>query len=220
MKKIVKLSIATVSLAIMASQAHAANTGAYVGLGAGASTLNTPSENIIIGEDAKLYKQSHHRTNYAGRVFAGYNFNQYVGVEAGATKYGTASYINKTIATPAVKGTQHYSMAAADLVAKAYLPIGESGFNVYALGGAALVQSVNTGKVYNDNKEVEKATVSTTHTLLAPKVGVGANYAIPNTNVSTGLEWNRVFGKTVDVNMNNTVPSADMYALTVSYNFG
>ncbi len=220
MKKIVKLSIAAVSLAIMASQANAANTGAYVGLGLGASTLNTPSENIIVGEDAKLYNQSHHRTNYAGRVFAGYNFNQYIGVEAGATNYGSAIYTNKTLTTPVIKGTQRYMMAAGDLVAKAYLPIGESGFNLYALGGAALIHSMNVGKVYNQNEEVKKATVSATHTLLSPKVGLGANYAIPDTNVTAGLEWNRVFGKKISENMVNTVPGADMYALTVSYNFG
>src|SRR5262249_15680656 len=146
--------------AILAGQANAANTGAYAGLDVGASTLGTPSDNIVTGEDGKLFKQSHDRTGFAGRVFAGYNFNPYIGLEAGITKYATAHYNSSLKEDKHTKGSQDYSLVTCDLVAKAYLPISDSGFNLYALGGAALVHSHNTGKLYNKDGEVKKYTES------------------------------------------------------------
>jgi hypothetical protein len=113
-------------------------------------------------------------------------------------------------------------MTTFDLVGKAYLPLGQTGFNVYALGGAVLVHS----KIKKDVKKSNTINVdgivdgSKTQNKLRPKYGIGASYDIPDTKFTTNVELSRVQG-TGNVKKNiKAIPNADMVTFNLAYNFG
>ena len=202
MRNILKLSIALLSLAGISSVALAANPGAYVGAGIGYGYGE-----ISKAKGGPNLSVSQRNGNAAGRVFGGYNFNQNFGVEGGYNYYGalTSKASDKT-GTP---WNINYSnqLQSADLVAKAYLPISDSGFNIYALGGGAYVHS---------SEKVSGTIVAqeTTNKVL-PKFGVGLAYAIPNSGVTTSLEVSRI----QSVGKASNIPNIDTAMLTVSYTF-
>lgn len=99
--------------------AYAANPGGYAGISIGGSKLENPSR--------ANYLEANTGASLAGRVFSGYNFNHYVGLEASVTHFGTFKYSDV--------GSDNLN--AIDIVAKGYLPIQTSGINLYALDGAA-----------------------------------------------------------------------------------
>lgn len=213
-----KVTLAVTALALSASiNAFAATSGAYVGLGLGASRLDTPNLNPNFVEMSYNYSQS--RGGLGERIFAGYNFNQYIGAELGLANYAQSKY---TLSFPSIPGNNSadvkYNMQALDLVAKAYLPISNSGFNVYALGGAALVNS----KVQSSDKldiinDYSSQTVTTRK--VRPIVGVGASYDVSR-SVTTALEYSHIQGTGNVKTSDKAIPNADMISLNVSYNFG
>jgi OOP family OmpA-OmpF porin len=210
MKKTMKLGLSVVALAVMSSAAVAANPGAYLGVGAGVSRLETPSFN-----SAGLSSYSQSRGGFGGRVFGGYNFNNYFGLEAGVADYANSTYK----ATITGVGTEKltYSLYAASLVAKAYLPLSDTGFDLYALGGAAYVNS----KVKDSQSGNAIPNVSSTSTTkkFRPTYGIGAGYNF-NSNVSTTLELSRIQGTGNSASNPSKIPNADMLTLNVAYNFG
>lgn len=207
-----KVTLAVAALALSASvSAFAANTGTYLGLGLGASRLNTP--NLNPNYSGVSYKQD--RGGLGERFFAGYNFNQYVGAEMGFANYAQSKY---TFSVPGAGVQAKYNMKALDLVAKGYLPVSNSGFNVYALGGIALVSS--NVKISETGDAVSSLDSSNTTTRkVRPVVGLGTSYDI-NSNVTTALEYSHIQGTGNVKTSNKAIPNADMISLNVSYNFG
>lgn len=210
MKKL-KLAVATLTLSAVSSLAVAANPGAYVGLGLGGSHLSTQNPNVNFTNGSF----SHSQGGLGGKLFAGYNFNQYLGLEAGFADFAQSKY--SYTKTGVGSGTKKYNMYTLDLVGKAYLPIQQSGVNLYALGGAALVNSkvqVNqTGNVFTTS-----GSSSTTTRKVRPIVGVGTSYDI-NQNVTTSLEYSHIQGTGNVKSSSSAIPNADMLTLNVSYNF-
>lgn len=208
-----KVTLAVAALALSASiSAVAANTGAYVGLGLGGSRLDTPNLNPNFPNSR--YTQD--RGGLGERIFAGYNFNQYVGAEMGLANYAQSKY---KLSVPGVGSAQaKYNMQALELVAKGYMPVPNSGFNFYALGGLALV---NSKVQLNERSDVvgNLGTENTTTRKVRPVVGVGTSYDI-NQQVTTSLEYSHIQGTGNLKDSNKAIPNADMLSLNVSYNFG
>lgn len=210
MKKFVKLSLAAVALAAVSSAALAAAPGAYVGAGIGYGRLEQANA-FPKGTVPSTVKTSQQKGNVEGRAFVGYNFNQNFGVEGGYNYVGDATVKANTVKgiTPAGSFKYTNQIQTGDLVAKAYLPISDSGFNLYALGGAAYVHS-------NEKFSGTGVTnVQTTTNKVRPKYGIGASYDIPNSPVTTSLELSRVQG-TGD---HTAIPNLDSAMFTVSYTF-
>lgn len=90
--------------------AYAETPGPYAGIGFGLGRLHT---------------QGTQADGLSGRAAAGFNFNEYLGLEAGVTVLN-ASMQNK--------------MRAVDVVGKAYVPLTKR-FNIYGLAGAAGVDN-------------------------------------------------------------------------------
>jgi OOP family OmpA-OmpF porin len=206
-----KVTLAVTALALSASiSAFAANTGTYVGLGLGASRLNTPNENMA---PLASSSHSHSRGGLGERIFAGYNFNQYFGAELSLNNYAQSKY---TFSAPGVSAQLKYNLYALGLVGKAYLPIAQSGFNIYALGGAALVNSQVKGTAssagFNSSETV-------TTRKLRPMAGLGTSYDI-NSSITTALEYSHIQGTGDLKTSDKAIPNADMLSLNVSYNFG
>jgi OOP family OmpA-OmpF porin len=211
-----KVTLAVAALALSTSiSAFAATTGAYVGLGLGASRLNTPNLDPEISGLSYSYSQS--RGGLGERIFAGYNFNQYIGAELGLANYAQSK---ASVSLPGIASAQvKYNMQALDLVAKAYLPIAQSGFNVYALAGAALVNSKVKGTAQSDIIAEINGSQTVTTRKVRPIVGVGASYDI-NRNVTTALEYSHIQGTGNLQTSDKAIPNADMISFNVSYNFG
>lgn len=206
--KLVKLSLVAVALAAVSSAALAAAPGAYVGAGIGYGRLEQANA-FPKGSVPNTVSTSQQKGNVAGRAFVGYNINQNFGVEAGYNYFGDATVKASSKSVPNANFKYTNQIQTGDLVGKAYLPISDSGFNLYALGGAAYVHS-------NEKASGTVLKSSTTSTnKVRPKYGIGASYDIPNSPVTTSLELSRVQG-TGD---KSSIPNVDSAMFTVSYTF-
>lgn len=201
-------STATKWLAILLAfaiihQDFAATPGSYVGAGLGYSKLNTPSQPLFFQGGASKVTQQVGGLGLRG--YGGYNFNPYFGIEAGLADYAPSKYYGH--ASPA-NSSLEYSMTVMDIVGKTYLPLGQSGFDLYALAGVAGIED-KIETVDNTNK----------YHKLRPKVGVGVSYAIPKSNVSTSIELTHIEG-TGNLNSNpHALPSSNAVMLNFTYNF-
>lgn len=215
MKKITSvLAVALTSVAI-AGVANATQ-GGYIGGGLGYGSVLTPNGSFLSTAGSTASSNSNTTGGLGGRIFAGYNFNKYIGAELGWTDF-TKSTSNASVTTIGGTTSSHRTaqMNEVDLVAKGYIPIRCTGFSVYALGGIAQVNETN--RIYT----TPGASTDGTYTVhkFRPKYGIGASYDV-NTQVTTAFELTRVQG---NGNLNNSIqaiPSANMGMLTVAYNFG
>lgn len=216
MKKIAKLSVAILCLSAITGMAHAAKPGAYVGAGLGASST----------EHSK-HTTSNHDNGLAGRLFTGYNINEFIGIEAGLAKYAqstskynlTAAQLNLPNIT-SVNTTLRNNLTVFDVVGKAYLPIQNSGFNLYGLAGLAYVHDSAEAKgvAIASNGNVGYSKFSATQNSVHPIYGVGASYDIPNSNFVTNLELTRLQGS-ANLFGNKKAPNANMLTFNIAYNF-
>jgi hypothetical protein len=162
--------------------AHAANQGAYAGLGLGV-------DKVHVGDVSPAFYNKHD-TQLAGRVFGGYNFNEYVGVEAGYNAFGTTKQTVNTFYGPVEFKSRFDSF---DVRGKAYLPVMNNTANLYALGGVA----------YARNEDVHA---------YRPVYGVGANYDVTK-QVTAAVEVTR------QQKNSSTMPNIDTLMFTAAYNF-
>ena len=208
MKKIVKIGFAFLSLIALTTLTHAAIPGSYVGLGLGASRIESANEDLLTGANLKNTRSL---GGFGARVFAGYNVNRYLGLEVGFANYAQSKYTT-TSTIDSSHATLKDTLNALDLVAKAYLPIAESGFNVYALGGVARVKG--TQKLTMSNSTMSISQTETAHKT-RPIYGVGASYDVSD-HVTTNLEFSHIQG----TGKNSATPSANMLTVNLAYNFG
>lgn len=221
MKKIIKISLVAASVASLVNVAEAATPGSYLGAGLGYSQFNTPHNNLITGGTASLFKQSHNYNGFAGRAFAGYNLTENFGFEGGISQFARARYESKLRSDSALfKNTKDFTMTSLDLVGKAYLPVGTTGLNLYALGGAALVHSkIKQQTKLNTPLVTGFDSTSQVQNKFRPKFGAGASYDIPQTQLTTNLEWSRIQGKGNTKKSLTAIPTADMVTVDIAYKF-
>jgi opacity protein-like surface antigen len=210
--KIMTKICATIASLLIAGLANAATPGIYIGAGIGGTMLDIPDVTDLSDAYVSI---SEERKGFGGRLFAGYNFNKYIGLE---TAY--AIYANATIKASAqdlgVSISDTYSLSALSLVGKGYLPFGESGFNVYVLGGMAEVMGKERFKASGLGASISD---SQTTYKLRPTYGAGVSYDFTD-HVTTNLEVSRIQGKGDMKTNTSAIPNADMVSLNLSYNFG
>jgi OOP family OmpA-OmpF porin len=221
MKKITKISAAVLASLALVGLANAASPGAYVGLGMGGSTVRTPDSYLFQSNNGfDRFTNEHQHGGLGGKIFAGFNFNQYFGLEAAYATYAKSSYKASTNGTSA---TLKDSLTAFSVVGKAYLPIEATGFNVYVLGGVAEVRNQvnysNSGVALAQGVSAKYKSGNHLYSDLRPVFGVGANYEVAH-NVTTGLEFSRIQGKGNFKTSPSAIPTADMLSLNIGYNFG
>lgn len=225
MRKTAKLSIAILAASLLTSAAaYAATPGTYAGLGLGAGKQDTAKLNLS-NPYGITFGQNVSNTGLAGRIFAGYNFDNNFGIEAGITQYTNADtkFTGNNLVSGELSGSAEYQMTTFDLIGKAYLPLSETGFNVYGLGGISLVHSKTTVKATAKNSSInyaESIKQSKSQDNIRPVLGLGASYDIPQTQLTTSWEYKHTFGKGNVKNSINAIPSADLVTLNLGYNFG
>jgi len=218
--------IVTTSAALAASlvliHAQAATKGAYIGAGLGGSQVEASNGSGSVLDQISSFPgiaTSLSKQNYgvAGKLFAGYNFNPYFGLETNYQMY-TRSLGTITLSANGLnfaKNTVQHNLSALDLVGKAYLPLEQ--FDLYALAGVA--ETFNTAKQKASIFGLPINSTSKSFSSLRPIIGIGANYNV-NTNITTGLEFSHIQGKgNINTNM-KAVPNANLLTLTGAYNFG
>ncbi|MFZ2315653.1 MAG: outer membrane beta-barrel protein [Gammaproteobacteria bacterium] len=208
MRQAAKICFSVLGLSmVLSSAAIAANEGGYAGLGIGTSRLEY-LDNLDIG-----YTYTKDTGGVGGRIFAGYNFNEYIGLESGFTTYANTTYnINSYFVQSQIKS----KLTALDVVVKGYLPVADSGFDLYALAGGAVVYSkldVSAWNAYVSNYD------SSTNTVLRPKFGLGVSYSLPSTPIVASVEASRIFGQGNVNTDKNAVPNADMISFNLAYSF-
>lgn len=233
MNKLVKISAAIISSVAFVGATQAATPGAYAGIGLGYSQLSTPSAARNANSNTFLFSPtstSSKSGGLGGRLFGGYNFNKYFGLEAAYAAYaGSQSKASSTGSIGSVfsntgTGSQKVSEDALSLVGKAYLPIQETGFNVYALGGVAEVFAKNRyNSTYTATLLGNTGSIATSSSYktraLRPTYGLGVSYDI-NTHLTTNLEYSRIQGRG-NLNTNNhAIANANLVTLNLGYNFG
>lgn len=218
MNKTLQIAAAIISLSTLVGVANAATPGSYVGLGLGGSAIETPKEMF---SDTGINSNSRTIGGFGGRAFAGYNFNEFFGLEGGYAHFAKTKYKGSSAATT-TDSTLEYGMSDVNLVAKAYLPLLDNSFNLYALGGAAYVWSTSDYK--NNYVPLASGVVSpsegnSTIKNIRPTYGVGVSYNVPQSNVVAGVEYSRVQGVGNVKTDTNAIPSADLATFTLAYNF-
>lgn len=162
-----------VLLASSGALVHAASPGAYLGAGAGYSALEPASDAEMLDEGG-----------LGGRLFLGYNFNHYFGVESNYSTFFKTRYVLNDYQNIAID----YKLNALSLVAKGYLPLSQDDpFNLYGSFGVAQVYADIDAKVNLDT------VLSDSDSGLVPTIGLGASYDI-NQRITASLECS-VFGK-------------------------
>jgi opacity protein-like surface antigen len=135
-------------------------------------------------------------------------------LEAALAAYATST---AKASIPGLSVSEKYSQNALSLVGKGYLPLGESGFSAYVLGGAAEVFGKNRIKETLLGSEIASDTFTTR--TLRPTYGVGVSYDIAD-HMTTNLEVSRVQGKGNMKTDGHAIPNADMMTVNLGYNFG
>lgn len=211
MKIMTKIS-ATIASLLIAGLANAATPGAYIGAGIGGTMLDIPDVTDLSDAYVSI---SQERKGFGGRLFAGYNFNKYIGLESAYAVYANAT-IKASVQDLGVSISDTYSLSALSLVGKGYLPFGESGFNVYVLGGVAGVMGKERIKAsgFGDSMSDSQTTYK-----LRPTYGAGVSYDFTD-HVTANLEASRIQGKGDMETSSKAIPNADMISFNLSYNFG
>ncbi len=210
---IIKKSVLTVAVASAALAMSAAATAA------GDSFFNGEGAGFVVGAQGG-YADTHwddfsgnpgerslvKDTGFTARGFLGFDFNKYLGLEAGYT------YLPKVTVTG--DDSSEIKNYAVDLLAKLSVPV-TNVFSVYAKAGGS----------YLDSKLEIEGTDSRTNSHIGPAFGVGAAYEVVP-NLAIDLSWMRFSGQTSQSNTPDTdhfygdrQPSPDVVLLGVSYKF-
>jgi hypothetical protein len=217
MKRILSVVSAAAICAFISTPTLAAICGPYLGAGAGKSWVKTPDSNIFIVPPGGSSTHTLSGTGYRG--FLGFNINKYLGIEAGYTRYARAIYSGSGAG---FSSSLTYYIHTYDGVLKGYLPIGNSGFNLYVLGGIVRVVEIIRSNNQNlgINYKIATPNVGTTHGYNnRPIYGFGGNY-----NFGRHITVNAEITQAERLNSFSSTPTAVPYlnlaTLNIAYNFG
>lgn len=216
MKRISALGLS--AFLLTTSNIYAATPGVYLGLGGGIGTYLSPNGPVFVVSGTNS-STTYTRGGLSGRAFAGYNYNMFLGLETGYTRYARSLYTG-TSSIGAYSSVSYYPREF-DVVGKAYLPLWRTGFDLYILGGAARV-SVTTNYTNNGiplNSRLAPPSTGTTHTYKTrPIYGAGLGYNF-NERLSTNVEWTQI-QHSGNFNTNPyAIPNMDLLTLNLAYHF-
>ena len=210
---------------LVSTSAMATADGFYTGVQLGQSKIDADATTLKVkdlpylnnGNEVLLQGPSKTKVDndgFAGRAYAGYQFNQYISIEGGYTQYADTKITN-IYGMTGVDDSLHEG--AIDGVMKLMYSVTDQ-FHVYAKGGGAYVfaQKIEdaTGTTSSTNPSTltavsyKKADVDE----LRPTYGLGISYDITN-HLSTDLTWSHIVG-------GNDIQKTDLITLGVSYYLG
>lgn len=153
MNNSIKVIIAAAAMTVAAA-AFATNVGTYVGVNSGYGKVKASVQN----------SSKNNKDGFAYGIDGGYMFNQYVGVELGATRFANARFDH------GMKQENNYLI---DLAVKGVYPITQQ-FNVFGKLGGAYVHT----KFDNNNRTGFSKSEIGTHHAIRPYLAAGVGYDI------------------------------------------
>lgn len=224
MKKIMSIAILT-SLAFP-NILNATTPGIYFGGGFGytkETNMHDYLKNFNVNRDLKNTLK-HGGTG--GKLFAGYNFNKYFGLEAGFASYQTSRYQATLIDVDAkVSFNYDYKFDLPNVVAKAYLPLNNNKFNVYGLLGIGYTLAKSTSTSQNIVESLTEVIVDFPEAfekkrshLYIPIAGLGATYSFDN-HLATGVEYTITASSRGDSPASLPITNAQMASVNLIYQF-
>jgi OOP family OmpA-OmpF porin len=193
--KLVSLSLLSLSVCpVLASpygHAHPCYLGAEIG------GCNLHYEKSVLAQDALSVDD----TGLAGRLLAGFDFNQNVGLELGFTLYQKPEFKYRQGVTT------DFSQQSLDFLVKLSLPV-SCDMNFYAKAGMSYVYR-DDAEVINDNTILK---IKSSDNFLRPLLGVGMSYGF-TPKISGNLGYYRMFGV-------SDLPDADFYAAGLTFRVG
>ncbi|OGT41277.1 MAG: hypothetical protein A3F42_07305 [Gammaproteobacteria bacterium RIFCSPHIGHO2_12_FULL_37_34] len=184
---------------------YAVAAGFYMGLAAGPATNSGGTQQLQVENSATTTPGNPRSNQFGTRIFMGYDFAQYIGVEGGLDYFSNVRY--KTAA-----GTTTCSSATArvrdfDFLIKGMLPI--KVIDVFGKAGVAITYLTTSGDLNPDlNKHCGP---STNQILYRPMISVGMSYDLSQ-NWVADVSWARIM-------VGNVVSSVDFYGVGISYHF-
>lgn len=214
MKRIMLIACATLGALTSSFDANAAQIGPYLGAGAGMANLRTPNHYSF----AAPAENTRTRGGWGERIFIGFNVDPYLGIEAGYANYPRSLYIGRQASN---YSSITYNARTYDLVGKAYLPLGASGFNIYVLAGAARVAEIL--KYVNSpiglTGSIATPIPGTTNTFKTrPIYGLGINYDF-NRHLVANVELTQIQHLNTFSNKPNSIPFMNLATVNLAYKF-
>jgi opacity protein-like surface antigen len=213
-KNILSVTCSAVASLLFATTANATVSGPYLGGDLGWGTTHQQGFeqiDILKGMDVNTTQDG-----LAGRIFAGFKFNEYLAAEMGYTKFSNqTSKFNQNVGLDNLAGNEKIQAYAVDLVAKGTLPL-QNGFSLFGkLGAAYLAEDASATVTASDPffGTVSDSVSQNTNKIL-PTFGLGVSYDI-NSNLSTEVSWMHI-QKVGTTDLQNT----DFIGLGLTYNFG
>lgn len=236
-------------LLIGSTVACAAPSGLYVGAQLGSGGIDTTAYRNKVDRDLQLVRSnpeesvtaSYNRTDekgLSGRLFAGYDFNDYVGIELGYSEFAKNQY--QGLVT--TRGSDNYSdysvdssfkTSAWDINGKVYLPLKNfsaalNPVKLYAKAGMAYVtQKINLGSQTVERSDAGTRTVqdsdfrNLTMRKWQPTYGIGLTYTL-NYNLALDASYMEIQGGGADIgngNFNGFTAKSHLAALGLLYRF-
>lgn len=217
-KHILAVAVVSMAGAIMATNVSAAEAGPYIGGQIGYGNVHQGGfSNTQLSEVGIVSSNTSSDSGVAGRVFGGYQINQYFAAELGYSKFSNATAKTTVQTSPFSSATLDGTIKtyAVDLVGKAILPL-QCGFNIYGKAGAAyLSETADVTATINTPGGAIRIKESDKESHVYPTFGAGVGYEVTK-NIVADVSWNhiQVVGNSTD--LKNT----DLVAVGLSYNFG
>lgn len=197
MNKALKRAVLPAIFLVSSHFSAAATPGAYLGGGAGYSSVEEISDTVNQSDGG-----------LAGRVFVGYNFNHYLGIEANYarladTNFSFPQYRNVFI---------NLDLSAVSVVGKLYLPVSvDNRLNLYAALGIAQMYS------HFDGKFQSRTFLDDSDDGLVGTAGLGISYDL-NRHWTTMAEFSAYDDKDVS-DSHLGFPQSTLATISLAYKF-
>lgn len=209
-KRIVAATIVGLSSLVMLSNASAVESANGLYLGAQGGWGNIHQEALDGDNDSNA------DTGIAGRLFAGFKFNQNLALESGFTKFSnmnTSATTTTGLVTDSTSG--QIKSYAVDLVVKGILPL-QNGFDLYGkLGAAYLNEDANVSETISIPGMSATNSANKTSDAIYPTYGAGVSYTF-NPNLTGDVSWMHI----QKIGDNDYLGNTDFVGVGLTYNFG
>jgi len=207
------------STIVLSSTASATFLGPYIGASVGRGQVETPNAAPFnVTTVAPAGSNSVTRNGWAERGFVGYNVDKFFGLEVGYTNYARSLYNGRTSYG---YSQMQYNFRTYDAVGKAYLPLGDTGYNLYVLLGAArVIETLN----YNNagvplSGSIAAPANGTSHAYSTrPMYGVGINFSMYG-HFTINVEVTQITRIDNFTTNANAIPYLNMESVGFAYNF-
>lgn len=199
-----------------------ADSGAYVGVSAGYGTINSSTTNGFSFVDGAGSKSG---GTMAGGIFAGYDFNRYLGIQADYDYIANVNYSTGNNPLTGTQGSINASQQILDLGIVGHLPFGLfanalSGLSIFGkLAVGYTTTSFDGGTVVSTGSAGQNSvSVPSNASSMVPVLGLGAEYGWNTVGLRAEYDY---IGNTTVTNNSQTLMNTNngLVLLSVFYHF-